>query len=366
MIRAHVPGSARTVLIFRHGSLRDTVVALPSFRLIARSFPAARRVVLTNVPRSAQETDLDAVLAGTGLVHGYMHYDPADRSASTAARVRREIRTLAPDALIYLVEHSSRLRMLRHLAFFVSCGVAAVLGMPEFGAEGVHGFDPATGLWESEAAFLLRRLRVLGPASVDDPALWDFAFADAERAAAATALEDFPGRGDFVAFAPGAKIDAKDWGEANWVALAAALSARHPALGLVTVGGPADRARAAALAAVWKGPVRDLCGRVAPRVSALAMGSARMLATHDSGPMHLAAAVGTPCMAVFSARAKPGIWFPRGAGNRVLHRDVSCAGCGLEICVAERKRCIAGIGVGEALTACEEILAARPTNGARA
>jgi hypothetical protein len=69
---------------------------------------------------------------------------------------------------------------------------------------------------------------------------------------------------------------------------------------------------------------------------------------------------------VFSARAKPGIWFPRGAGNRVLHRDVSCAGCGLEICVAERKRCIAGIGVGEALTACEEILAARPTNGARA
>jgi hypothetical protein len=161
MIRAHVPGSARTVLIFRLGSLGDTVVALPSFRLIARSFPAARRVVLTNVPRSAQETDLDAVLAGTGLVHGYMHYDPADRSASTAARVRREIRTLAPDALIYLVEHSSRLRMLRHLAFFVSCGVAAVLGMPEFGAEGVHGFDPATGLWESEAAFLLRRLRVL-------------------------------------------------------------------------------------------------------------------------------------------------------------------------------------------------------------
>ena len=73
MIRTHVPGSARTVLIFRLGSLGDTVVALPSFRLIARSFPAARRVVLTNVPRSAQETDLDAVLAGTGLVHGYMH-----------------------------------------------------------------------------------------------------------------------------------------------------------------------------------------------------------------------------------------------------------------------------------------------------
>lgn len=366
MIRSRVPESARTVLIFRLGSLGDTVVALPSFRLVARAFPAAHRVVLTNVPRSAKETDLDAVLAGTGLVHGYMHYDPADRSASQAARVRREIRAMAPDALIYLAEQSSRLRMLRHLAFFVSCGIGSILGMPEFGSAGQHGFDPATGLFESEAAFLLRRLSLLGPASAEDPALWDLGFAPAEHAAAQAALEGFGGRADFVAFAPGAKIDAKDWGETNWVALAGALSARHPALGLVTIGGPADRGRAAALASVWKGPVRDLSGRVAARISALALASARMLATHDSGPMHLAAAVGTPCMAVFSARAKPGIWFPRGTGNRVLHRKVSCGGCGLEACVAERKRCITAIGVDEALAACEEILAARPPNGARA
>jgi ADP-heptose:LPS heptosyltransferase len=88
-----------------------------------------------------------------------------------------------------------------------------------------------------------------------------------------------------------------------------------------------------------------------------------MLASHDSGPMHLAAAVGTPSMAVFSARAKPGIWFPRGVGNRILHRDVSCGGCGLEVCTVERKRCITEIGVDEAVVACEAILAARPAGG---
>jgi heptosyltransferase-3 len=354
---------ARRVLIFRLGSLGDTVVALPSFRLIAQHFPTADRRVLTNVPRDARETDLDAVLGGTGLVHGYMHFDPADRSAAAVARVRREIRAYAPDLLVYLCEQNSRLRLLRHIAFFVSCGLMSIVGMPEFGAEGTHQLDRDSGLWESEAAFLLRRLRPIAEASIDDDALWDMQFTAEERRLAAEALHGFAGAGDFIAVAPGAKIEVKDWGAARWAELIAGLGARHPALGLVTIGGPGDRARAAELAQVWPGPSRDLSGRVSPRVSALVMAHARLLATHDSGPMHLAAAVGTPVAAVFSARAKPGIWFPHGRSHRVFYRRVPCLDCGLEICTAEGKRCINDIGVDEVLDACHAMLAgerARP------
>ena len=35
--------------------------------------------------------------------------------------------------------------------------------------------------------------------------------------------------------------------------------------------------------------------------------------------MHLAALVETPCIAVFSARAKPGVWFPKGEKNRIFY-----------------------------------------------
>jgi ADP-heptose:LPS heptosyltransferase len=354
-----IPDDVRRVLVFRLGSLGDTVVALPSFRLVARAFPQAKRRVLTNVPRSARETDLDAVLGGTDLVHGYMHFDPSERSASAIAAVRRSIRDYAPDVLVYLVEQGSRLRTVRHLAFFMSCGLLSIVGMPEFGPDGSHAFDPDTGLWESEAAYLLRRISALGEASIDDPALWDLGFTQEERQQADVALRGFAGAGDFVAMAPGSKIEAKDWGAENWALLAGAVSARNPGLGLVTVGGPADRERAARVAASWRGPHRDLCGAVTPRVSALVLARARMLAAHDSGPMHLAAAVGTPVMAIFSARARPGIWFPRGEANRILHREVACGGCGLEACVVERKRCITAIGVGEAAAACRDILSAR-------
>jgi heptosyltransferase-3 len=352
---------AKRVLIFRLGSLGDTVVALPSFRLIARHFPGADRRVLTNVPRDARETDLDAVLGGTDLVHGYMHFDPAERSAASVARVRREIRAYAPDLLVYLCEQNSRLRLLRHIAFFVSCGLLSIVGMPEFSSEGVHQLDRDSGLWESEAAFLLRRLRPIAEASVEDEALWDMQFTAGERRQAAAALGGFAGADDFIAVAPGAKIEVKDWGAARWTELIAGLGARHRELGLVTIGGPGDRARAGELARVWPGPSRDLSGRVSPRVSALVMARARLLATHDSGPMHLAAAVGTPVAAIFSARAKPGIWFPRGAANRVFYRRVPCFDCGLEICAAEGKRCINDIGVDEVLDACHAMLAGQNT-----
>ena len=45
------------------------------------------------------------------------------------------------------------------------------------------------------------------------------------------------------------------------------------------------------------------------------------------GPMHLAAAVGTPCVAIFAARNIPRQWFPYGAHHRILYHRVECAGC---------------------------------------
>ena len=40
---------------------------------------------------------------------------------------------------------------------------------------------------------------------------------------------------------------------------------------------------------------------------------------HDSGPMHLAAAVGTPCVVVFSASNRPGAWYPCGDHHKVFY-----------------------------------------------
>ena len=53
---------ARRVLVYRLGSLGDTLIALPSFHLIARAFPSAERRLLTNLPVAAKAPPAAAVL----------------------------------------------------------------------------------------------------------------------------------------------------------------------------------------------------------------------------------------------------------------------------------------------------------------
>ena len=348
------PALVRRVLIFRPGSLGDTVVALPALRRVATTWPQATRVILTNRPRHGRETDIAAILDGTGLAQGYMHFDAGENRMGLLS-LRREIRELAPDVLVHLGERQPALRIFRQLAFFRLTTGAAFVGLP-LGAHAEHQHDATTARWESEAAYLVRRLDRLAPFTVDTPGAFDLMLTPNEIAAADAALGEVARQRLMIAIAPGAKMDAKDWEEPRWRELIARLSRHAPDAALIAIGAPAESGRVQRLAAAWRGPVIDLCGRLTPRASAAALARAKLLIAHDGGPMHLAAAVGTPAVAIFSARAQPGIWFPQGTAHRVLYRHVACAGCGLETCVAQAKACIAAITVDDVLAATLELL----------
>ena len=97
----------------------------------------------------------------------------------------------------------------------------------------------------------------------------------------------------------------------------------------------------------WGGKAVNLCGKTSPRVSAGVFKHARFFVGHDSGPMHIAAGVGTPCVAIFPAKNMPGQWFPRGDDNRVIYHKTDCAGCALDVCIVQQKKCILSITVDE-------------------
>ena len=100
--RVLVNNHARRVLVYRLGSLGDTLIALPSFHLIARAFPHAERRLLTNLPIAAKAPPAAAVLENTGLIHGYMRYTTGTRSIRELLRLTLAIRRFAPEVLIYL------------------------------------------------------------------------------------------------------------------------------------------------------------------------------------------------------------------------------------------------------------------------
>jgi len=58
---------------------------------------------------------------------------------------------------------------------------------------------------------------------------------------------------------------------------------------------------------------------LSPRQSAAVLTEARLFIGHDSGPMHLAAAVGTPTVGLFGNNNQPRKWHPFGPTARAVH-----------------------------------------------
>jgi ADP-heptose:LPS heptosyltransferase len=346
----------KRLLIYRMGSLGDTIVALPIFHLIGRAFPDAERRVLTNFPVNSDAAPLQDVLGDGGFADGYFAYPKGTRSARRLLALRREIRGWQPDAAIYLTARSGFF-VRRDLMFLRWCGVPEVLCAPTSRDLQNHRAPDQNGLWESEATRLARCSAQLGEAGLADPANWSLRPTGTEEELANAILSAWPGAGSFAAFSIGAKIDIKSWGDDRWASLLEGLSARLPGLGLALIGGPNDRDRSENVARRWRGPILNLCGNATPRVGSLVIERAKIFMGHDSGPMHQAASVGTPSVAVFSNRAKPGIWFPFGAHNRVFYPGLAWSGGTPPVFRdAAGETNITLIPVAPVLDACEELL----------
>lgn len=354
----------RRVLIYRLGSLGDMLIALPALHLVARAFPSAERRMLTNSPVHTKAPAAPAVLEGTGLVAGYLRYTVGTRNPLELLRLWWSILRFRPDAVVYLASSRGTVAATRDLRFFKLCGAKRVIGVPlneamqsNFGgafpdSRAASEMLEAAAL-EPEAQRLVRNLQELGKVDLQEPAHWSLHLSDAEYQRADLAigpdiLHTMP-----FAVSVGTKVQAKDWGRDNWHGLLTQLAARMPGRGLLLLGAPEESEASQFAASGWVqsggGPVVNLCGSLTPRESAAALSRACMFLGHDSGPMHLAAAVGTPLVAIFAARNIPRQWFPFGTHHEVVYHRVDCWGCGLETCLEQRKKCIASITVDEVL-----------------
>jgi heptosyltransferase-3 len=311
----------RRALVFRLGSIGDFVIAAPCFHLIRQVHAATEIALLTNLPAHDRIVPAEAVLRGTGLVDRYIHYPGGTRDFRHLRALKREIEIFAPDVLIYLTEPRGTLSIYRDYMFFRWCGIRHFVGLSPFGPQ--EWLMPVAGsdLQESESARLSRQIVAFGAVDFRARQAWDLNFSRTEKSEAAKCLDDcFPEqwhREHLLGFSVGTKQSINDWGDDNWRTVLDAL--RCFGFGIVLVGGGEDRQRSERLVADWPAPVLNLCGTISPRVSAAVLSQVRLFLCHDSGPMHLAAAVGTPCVAVFSRRNPPGKWFPAGTGHRVLY-----------------------------------------------
>jgi heptosyltransferase-3 len=351
--------STKRVLIYRLGSLGDTLVALPALHLVARAFPDAERHLLTNFPVNAKAPPAAAILDNTNLIHGYFRYVAGTRSPRELLTLWWELLRWRPQVLVYLGPARGVESARRDAKFFHLCGISRLIGVPLTEDMQQNRWDELEQALEPEGSRLARNLAELGEADLDSPSSWDLHLTASEMARAREALSTTAGR-PIIAVSVGTKVQSKDWGRDNWRDLLSRLASYYPDSALALCGAPEESDASEFAADGWRqnssGPVVNLCGVLTPRESAAVFAHARAFVGHDSGPMHLAAAVQTPCIAIFAARNKPRVWFPYGKQHRVLYHQTDCWGCGLETCIIERKRCLTSITVDEVVTQVRAVL----------
>jgi heptosyltransferase III len=353
-------GSAtKRVLIYRLGSLGDTLIALPAFHLVSRAFPNAERRLLTNFPVNAKAPPAAAILENTGLIHSYVRYAVGTRSPHELLSLWWQLLRWRPQVLVYMGSARGVESAIRDAKFFRLCGIPSLIGVPITKDMQQNRWQEAARVFEPEASRLARNLSGLGEAHLEDSASWDLHLTEAESTRAREVLAPADGH-PILAVSVGTKVQSKDWGRDNWRTLLNRLATLYPNFAIALCGAAEENESSEFAAAGWRenspSPIINLCGLLTPRESAAVISHARAFLGHDSGPMHLAAAVQTPCVAIFAARNKPRIWFPYGEQHRVLYHQTDCWGCGLETCTIEKKKCLTSITVDEVITEVRALL----------
>jgi lipopolysaccharide heptosyltransferase I len=158
-----------------------------------------------------------------------------------------------------------------------------------------------------------------------------------------------------VVLHPAARWGTKLWEVERWRDVAASMAKQGA--GVILTGGPADTPMAAAICDGLRPAPQSLVDRLPLKHLAAVLRCVDLMITVDSGPMHIAAALGTPVVALFGP-TDPARTGPTGPG-RVLRRHLPCSPCLQRRCqIAETRRCMRDLDVADVLVVARDLLAA--------
>lgn len=164
-----------------------------------------------------------------------------------------------------------------------------------------------------------------------------------------------------VGIQPAAGRRIKEWDPARFAEMGAAL-VRSRGASVVLIGSSADTPVVDAVRAAWPAdvPVTVLPADIDLVLLAAVLERLTLLVTGDTGPMHLAAAVRTPVLAIFGP-SLPTRYAPLSPRSRIVRIDIHCSPCNLmrrppARCLGHVPDCLSGIHTADVLRAANEML----------
>jgi heptosyltransferase II len=311
----------------------DAVLSLGAVRDLRRNFPGARLEVLARpwvAPLYEAVSEVDAVRPSGGL-----------RADVRDLRGRFDAAVLLPNS--FAAAFAVRAAGIPERWGYATDGRGALLTRKARVPREVRGRSQVY-YYRAMLAGIGLTVSATPDVRLSAPAAWT------DRAAALLG-----GPGPWIGLNPGAFFgSAKRWVPERYAAAGERL-ARESGARIAIVGGPLERPLGEAIAAALNVPARVLCGETTLGELVGVLSRLRLLLTNDSGPMHLAAALGVPVVAVFG----PTDWRetgPVGDRHRLVREPVPCSPCLLRECPIDH-RCMRRVGVETVLHEARALLA---------
>ena len=341
-------------LIVRLGALGDVVHAIPVAAALRRAFPSARidwlvsakhREILDLVPvidRRLVINDRGHASGGTSLLAaiGELRRSRYDVAIDLQGLIKSAVLARASGAPRVIGFSSRYARERAARVFYTEAHDPGRGGLFDH-RETRHVVDINLGV--------LNRLGITAPSR-------EFPIEDIDTDAARTVREQAGGR--YALLNPGAAWPNKRWPPARLAAIACALRARHGLMSVVLWGPGEDVLAAEVVAGSGGAAILSPKTSIADLV-ALARRAALMV-SGDTGPTHIAAALGTPIVGIYGP-TRPARNGPMSPRDITVSRDGVCQCHHLRRCTLDRM-CLLDIEVAEVLDAVERRLAAEGTH----
>lgn len=298
------------LVAIRTDRLGDVLMNLPALAALRQRFPAASLTLVARPP-------LDDLLHHQPMVDAVSPYPPAyDAGWWGTIRWALALRRKRFDAAIILNPTKRA-----HLAVWLA-GIPIRVGYArKWGWTLTDTIPDRKAVGDKhETAYNLELAALLGASTA--ARIPQLTVAPEDRAVVRRLLDDVGAspQQTLIAIHPWTSDPAKQW-PLPMVAQLIELLGADDTRGLILIGGPDEEERARYFLAGVRAPVTSFVGRLSLRQLAALLADCRVLVSNDSGPVHVAAAVGTPTVTLFTGRrpsATPQRWGPAGPGHITL------------------------------------------------
>ena len=354
-IRHLTEQSPKRILVFRIGNIGDILVTVPALDAVRKRLPDAH-ITLATSPGPPGAPGAEHILpAGRWFDELLVYHTPDVKSWKGRQQLLKRLCAGRYELFVELSNQQSRLRdELRNMLVAMLAGCRFAVGF-EISQQGRFLREQALHVAQMQEGLRIYR-SVESSLSLDSYRFTPLPVSDSSRKAVSDLLRGLgiPDDEPFVVIHAGAKRHTNQWPKEWFARVADELMGRWGAR-VVLTGGAAERPLVDQITRQMRGTPTVICGQVdLPQMAAL-LERCSLYIGNDTGPMHIAAAVGTPTVSIFSARDFPGRWHPLGAGHTVLRRDAPCSPCFKEQCDRDLI-CLKAITVDDVLAAVERHL----------